>query len=62
MSGAKITRKVINTPLAPAAIGAYSQAVKVDRTLYVSGQLGLDPKTMSFVGGKDNVGEQAKQV
>lgn len=46
----KIVRKVISTPKAPAAIGAYSQAVQAGNTLYISGQLGLDPTTMAING------------
>jgi len=42
---------IIQTPDAPAAIGAYSQAVRVDNTVYFSGQIGLDPKTMEMVEG-----------
>lgn len=43
--------KVINTNNAPAAIGPYSQAVKVDNLLFISGQLPMDPNTMSIVPG-----------
>ena len=42
---------VIQTPDAPAAIGTYSQAVRVDQTVYLSGQIGLDPNTMTMVDG-----------
>ena len=42
---------VIQTPDAPAAIGTYSQAVRVDSTVYLSGQIGLDPNTMTMVEG-----------
>jgi len=42
---------VIQTPDAPAAIGTYSQAVRVDNTVYLSGQIGLDPNTMAMVEG-----------
>ncbi|MBI5891205.1 MAG: RidA family protein [Nitrosomonadales bacterium] len=42
---------VIQTPDAPAAIGTYSQAVRVDSTVYLSGQIGLDPNTMQMVEG-----------
>ncbi|MFZ2162191.1 MAG: RidA family protein [Sideroxyarcus sp.] len=42
---------VIQTPDAPAAIGTYSQAVRVDSTVYLSGQIGLDPNTMTLVEG-----------
>ncbi|MDP3496363.1 MAG: RidA family protein [Candidatus Nitrotoga sp.] len=44
-------RKVIQTLDAPAAIGIYSQAVRVDKTVYLSGQIGLDPNTMQMVEG-----------
>ncbi len=42
---------IIETPDAPAAIGTYSQAVRVDDTVYLSGQIGLDPNTMLLVEG-----------
>jgi reactive intermediate/imine deaminase len=44
-------KTVIQTPDAPAAIGTYSQAVRVDQTVYLSGQIGLDPNTMQMVDG-----------
>jgi reactive intermediate/imine deaminase len=44
-------REIINTDQAPAAIGVYSQAVKVGNTVYLSGQIPLDPTTMQFVEG-----------
>ncbi|KAF0206095.1 MAG: TdcF [Gallionellaceae bacterium] len=44
-------KTVIQTPDAPAAIGTYSQAVRVDNTVYLSGQIGLDPNTMQMVEG-----------
>ena len=47
-------RQIISTPLAPAAIGTYSQAVKVGDTVYLSGQIPLDPATMQLVEGFDN--------
>jgi 2-iminobutanoate/2-iminopropanoate deaminase len=40
-----MAREIISTPNAPKAIGTYSQAVKVGKTVYVSGQIALDPKT-----------------
>lgn len=46
-----MTRQAIHTELAPAAIGPYSQAVLVGNTVYLSGQIGLDPKTMELVEG-----------
>lgn len=46
-----MTRQIIQTPLAPAAIGTYSQAVKVGQTVYISGQIPLDPSTGELVTG-----------
>ena len=43
--------KAIATQNAPAAIGPYSQAVKAGNTVYVSGQLGIDPSTGNFAEG-----------
>lgn len=42
---------MIQTPDAPAAIGTYSQAIRVDGTVYLSGQIGLDPSTTQMVEG-----------
>lgn len=44
-------REIISTVQAPAAIGTYSQAVKVGATVYLSGQIALDPVTMTLVDG-----------
>jgi reactive intermediate/imine deaminase len=44
-------KQVISTPKAPAAIGTYSQAVKVGNTVWCSGQIPLDPATMQLVSG-----------
>ena len=44
-------REIISTSQAPAAIGVYSQAVKVGNTVYLSGQIPLDPATMQLVTG-----------
>lgn len=44
-------KAVIHTDSAPAAIGTYSQAVKVNNTVYLSGQIPLDPQTMELVQG-----------
>jgi reactive intermediate/imine deaminase len=44
---------IISTPNAPAAIGTYSQAVRVGDTVYMSGQIGLDPASMQMVDGID---------
>jgi reactive intermediate/imine deaminase len=46
-------RQTISTPDAPAAIGPYSQAVRAGDTVYLSGQIGLDPKSMQLVDGID---------
>jgi reactive intermediate/imine deaminase len=46
-----MTRTIISTPDAPAAIGTYSQAVRVGNTVYLSGQIPLDPATMQLVSG-----------
>jgi reactive intermediate/imine deaminase len=46
-------KTIISTDRAPAAIGTYSQAVKVGNTVYLSGQIGLDPATMQMVDGID---------
>ena len=48
-----MNRKIISTPAAPAAIGTYSQAVRAGNTVYLSGQIGLDPATMQMVEGID---------
>ena len=44
---------IIATEAAPAAIGTYSQAVRVGQTVYLSGQIGLDPQTMQLLDGID---------
>lgn len=46
-------KKFIQTPDAPAAIGTYSQAISVGGTVYLSGQIGLDPHTMQLAEGID---------
>ena len=46
-----MARTIISTSAAPAAIGPYSQAVRVGGTVYVSGQIPLDPATKELVGG-----------
>lgn len=48
-----MNKSIISTEQAPQAIGTYSQAVKVDHTVYCSGQIGLDPSTMQMVEGVD---------
>ncbi len=44
-------RQIIQTESAPAAIGTYSQAVRIDDTVYLSGQIPLQPSTMELVDG-----------
>jgi reactive intermediate/imine deaminase len=46
-----MTKKIIHTDAAPKAIGVYSQAVRVGKTVYLSGQIGLDPASMQMVEG-----------
>ena len=53
-------KKIIKTPNAPAAVGPYSQAVEINGTLYISGQIGTDPKTGKLVEG--DITAQMKQV
>ena len=48
-----MARIIIQTPAAPAAIGTYSQAVRIDKTVYLSGQIGLDPVSMQLADGID---------
>lgn len=53
-------RAIIHSDQAPEAIGPYSQAVKVDNTVYLSGQIALNPETMALVEGGFEA--QAEQV
>ena len=55
-----MTKSIISTDRAPKAIGTYSQAVKIDSTVYMSGQIPLDPATMELVEGSIDV--QIKRV
>ena len=48
-----MSKKIIATAAAPAAIGPYSQAVQAGNTVYLSGQIGLDPATMQMAEGID---------
>jgi 2-iminobutanoate/2-iminopropanoate deaminase len=50
----------ISTSLAPAAIGPYSQAIRVGKTVYVSGEVGIDPMSGTFAG--TTIGEQTDQT
>lgn len=53
-------KKIIETQNAPLAIGPYSQAIEINGTLYISGQIPLDPETMQVVEG--GIQKQTKQV
>ncbi|MCP5140871.1 MAG: RidA family protein [Gammaproteobacteria bacterium] len=55
-----MSRSIISTSKAPAAIGTYSQAVRVDNTVYLSGQIPLVPETMELVAG--DMGAQIRRV
>ncbi|MGA2342933.1 MAG: RidA family protein [Steroidobacteraceae bacterium] len=55
-----MSKKIISTANAPAAIGTYSQAAQVGNTIWVSGQIALDPKTKELVGG--GIEAEAHQV
>jgi reactive intermediate/imine deaminase len=53
-----MAKSVISTPRAPAAIGTYSQAVRAGNTVYLSGQIGLDPASGQLVEGMEAQIEQ----
>ena len=55
-----MTKEIIQTEKAPQAIGTYSQAVKVDHTVYLSGQIPLVPETMTIIEG--DIATQITQV
>jgi reactive intermediate/imine deaminase len=55
-----MSKQIISTHLAPAAIGTYSQAVRVGNTIWVSGQIPLDPETKELIKG--DVEAQVRQV
>jgi 2-iminobutanoate/2-iminopropanoate deaminase len=55
-----MTRNVIYTPQAPAAIGPYSQAIATDHLLFVSGQLPIDPSTGKMIDG--DIGIKTRQI
>jgi reactive intermediate/imine deaminase len=55
-----MARQIIRTDKAPAAIGTYSQAVKVEQTVYLSGQIPLMPETMELVEG--DMAQQIRRV
>jgi reactive intermediate/imine deaminase len=54
------SKTIIHTEQAPRAIGTYSQAVRVDKTVYLSGQIALDPHTMNMVN--DTIEQEIRQV
>ncbi|XP_057433611.1 reactive Intermediate Deaminase A, chloroplastic-like [Lotus japonicus] len=54
------TKEAVQTEKAPAALGPYSQAIKANNLLFVSGVLGLDPETGKFIS--DNVEDQTEQI
>ena len=60
LSNLMTNKSIIQTDDAPKAIGTYSQAVKVGHTVYLSGQIPLDPEIMALVPG--DFAEQTKQV
>ncbi|MGH8541909.1 MAG: Rid family detoxifying hydrolase [Stenotrophobium sp.] len=55
-----MSRQIISTPNAPAAIGTYSQAVKCGNTVYLSGQIALDPASMTLVNA--SIDDEIHQV
>ena len=55
-----MSRQTIHTPDAPQAIGPYSQAVRAGDTVYLSGQIPLDPKSMQLVSGE--IEDEIRQV
>ncbi|XP_009273760.1 PREDICTED: ribonuclease UK114 isoform X2 [Aptenodytes forsteri] len=57
---ASLVKKIISTARAPAALGPYSQAVLVDQTMYIAGQIGIEPSTGQLVSG--GAKEEAKQA
>uniref|UniRef100_A0A8D0EV68 Reactive intermediate imine deaminase A homolog n=1 Tax=Strix occidentalis caurina TaxID=311401 RepID=A0A8D0EV68_STROC len=57
---ASLVKKIISTAKGPAAVGPYSQAVLVDRTMYIAGQIGIEPSTGQLVSG--GAKEEAKQA
>ena len=54
-----MARNIVHTDAAPKAIGTYSQAVRCGSTVYLAGQIGLDPATMEMVAG---IGPQVDRV
>ncbi|KAG8080369.1 hypothetical protein GUJ93_ZPchr0007g3968 [Zizania palustris] len=59
-AAAAVNKEAVQTEKAPAALGPYSQAIKANNLVFVSGVLGLNPETGKFVS--ENVDEQTEQV
>ena len=55
-----MSKRIIQTELAPAAIGPYSQAIRIGNFLYTSGQIALDPKSGKFLSGE--IKEETEQT
>lgn len=55
-----MNKEIINTSKAPAAVGPYSQAIKIDNLIFTSGQIPFDPETNELVG--DDIESQTRQV
>lgn len=55
-----MSREIVHSDSAPKAIGPYSQAVRCDATVYLSGQIPLDPQTMELIAGP--IEQQARRV
>jgi 2-iminobutanoate/2-iminopropanoate deaminase len=56
-----VRKIVISTPLAPAPIGPYSQAIRVGKTVYLSSQIAIDPTTNTFLTGA-SIADQTSRV
>jgi 2-iminobutanoate/2-iminopropanoate deaminase len=54
------SREIVNTSKAPKAIGPYSQAIKINNMVFLSGQIAIDPETQQFIDG--NIETQTKRV
>lgn len=54
------SKEIVNTSKAPNAIGPYSQAIKVNKMVFLSGQIAIDPKTQQFIDG--DIETQTKRV
>lgn len=58
--GVGLERRIIATDKAPAAVGPYSQAVRVDNSIFTAGQIAIDPATGKLIEG--NIADQTRQV